>query len=136
ADSTKWADFGARFLGEWLSRGGRRRLGKGHSRRAPMIRITSIALGTGAFIAMLGPASALTMKECSTKYEAAKTAGSLNGMKWNDFRKTECGSDASAATTARAPANIAPPTSSAAPAPALPARPKRSEEHTSELQSQ
>ncbi|RUZ82461.1 hypothetical protein EN947_17675 [Mesorhizobium sp. M7A.F.Ca.US.003.02.2.1] len=40
-------------------------------------------------------AKGLTAKECSTKYQAAKAAGTLNGMKWNDFRKTECGAAAS-----------------------------------------
>jgi hypothetical protein len=49
------------------------------------------------------PAQALTMQECSAKYKAAQTAGTLNGQKWNDFRKAECGSDA-AATPATAPA--------------------------------
>src|SRR3954467_12075161 len=48
-------------------------------------------------------AQALTMKECSAKYKAAQTSGTLNGQKWNDFRKAECGSDA-AATPAAAPA--------------------------------
>jgi hypothetical protein len=48
------------------------------------------------------PAQALTMQECSAKYKAAQTAGTLNGQKWNDFRKAECGSDA-AATSAAAP---------------------------------
>ncbi|TGS91349.1 hypothetical protein EN856_38685, partial [Mesorhizobium sp. M8A.F.Ca.ET.213.01.1.1] len=42
-------------------------------------------------------AKGLTAKECSTKYQAAKAAGTLNGMKWNDFRKTECGAGATAA---------------------------------------
>ncbi len=58
-------------------------------------------------------ANALTMKECSAKYKAAQTAGTLNGQKWNDFRKAECGAEA-AATPAAAPA-AAPP--AAAPAP-------------------
>jgi hypothetical protein len=49
------------------------------------------------------PAQALTMQECSAKYKAAQTAGTLNGQKWNDFRKAECGSD-TAATPAAAPA--------------------------------
>src|SRR3954454_3443208 len=102
---------------------GQRRLGKGHSRRTPMIRVASIALGTGALLAALGPASALTMQECSTKYEAAKTAGSLNGMKWNDFRKAQCGSDASAATPAPAPTRTPAPVSTAAPVSAPSARP-------------
>jgi len=43
-------------------------------------------------------AQALTAKECSAKYKAAQQAGTLNGMKWNDFRKAECGSTASQAT--------------------------------------
>ncbi|MFC7399074.1 hypothetical protein ACFQU1_17860 [Chelatococcus sp. GCM10030263] len=48
------------------------------------------------------PAQALTMQECSAKYKAAEAAGTLNGMKWNDFRKAQCGSDASAAAPAAA----------------------------------
>jgi hypothetical protein len=59
------------------------------------------ASGCAMFAAM--PAQALTMQECSAKYKAAQTAGTLNGQKWNDFRKAECGSDA-AATPAAAPA--------------------------------
>jgi hypothetical protein len=31
------------------------------------------------------------MKECSAKYQSAKEAGALGDMKWNDFRKAECG---------------------------------------------
>jgi hypothetical protein len=27
------------------------------------------------------------MKECSAKYQAAKSAGTLGGMKWSDFRR-------------------------------------------------
>jgi hypothetical protein len=42
-------------------------------------------------------AKGLTAKECSTKYQAAKAAGTLNGMKWNDFRKAQCGAGAAAA---------------------------------------
>jgi hypothetical protein len=53
------------------------------------------------------PAQALTAQECSAKYQAAKTAGTLNGQKWNDFRKAECGAEA-AATPAAAPAAPAP----------------------------
>ena len=59
-------------------------------------------------------ANALTMAECSAKYKAAKADGTLNGQKWNDFRKAQCGSEASAAPAAAAPA----PASAAAPAPA------------------
>jgi hypothetical protein len=62
---------------------------------------TIAASGLAMFAA--NPAQALTMQECSAKYKAAQTAGTLNGQKWNDFRKAECGSDA-AATPAAAPA--------------------------------
>jgi hypothetical protein len=62
--------------------------------------------------AAVEPAQALTAQECSAKYQAAKTAGTLNGQKWNDFRKAECGADA-VATPAAAPA--APPPAPAAP---------------------
>ncbi|TIV62674.1 MAG: hypothetical protein E5V93_26860, partial [Mesorhizobium sp.] len=48
-------------------------------------------------------AKGLSSKECSAKYQAAKSAGTLNGMKWNDFRKAECGPGATAAA-ATAPA--------------------------------
>src|SRR5690349_9454848 len=56
-----------------------------------------------AMLAAALPAEALTMKECSAKYKAAQTSGTLKGQKWNDFRKPECGSDA-VATPAAAPA--------------------------------
>lgn len=49
-----------------------------------------------AGLAFSSPASALTMKECSAKYQAAKTDGTANGVKWNDFRAKFCGSDAAA----------------------------------------
>ena len=39
----------------------------------------------------------LTMKECSAKYQAAKSAGTLGGLKWNDFRKAQCSADFAAA---------------------------------------
>ncbi|WP_047573167.1 hypothetical protein [Bosea sp. ANAM02] len=41
----------------------------------------------------VAPASALTMKECSAKYQDAKKANTLKGQKWNDFRKAQCGDD-------------------------------------------
>jgi len=47
-----------------------------------------------AVVAVLGmqawSAQALTMTECSAKYKEAKAASSLNGMKWNDFCKSQC----------------------------------------------
>ncbi len=79
-----------------------------------------LVCAVAALAAFAVPAKALTMPECSAKYQAAKAAGTLNGQKWNDFRKAECGADA-VATPAAAPA--------AAPAPAAPkeveAKPKK-----------
>src|SRR5713226_5043582 len=75
--------------------------------------LCAIAVSGFAALAATAPAQALTTQECSAKYQAAKTAGTLNGQKWNDFRKAQCGADATAAPAA-APA-AAP---GAAPAPA------------------
>ena len=79
---------------------------------------TIVASGLAVFAVM--PAQALTMQECSAKYKAAQTAGTLNGQKWNDFRKAECGSDAAAtpaaATAAPKAAEAKPKKSEAAPA--------------------
>jgi len=63
---------------------------------------------SGLAFAMTSPASALTPQECSAKYQAAKAAGTLGDQKWNDFRKAQCGADATAAPTAAAPAAAAP----------------------------
>ena len=77
------------------------------------------------------PAQALTSQECSAKYQAAKSANTLNGMKWNDFRKAQCGADATPmAAPAAAPAAPPPPVATAKPtaappmaAPAMPSGP-------------
>ena len=82
--------------------------------------IRYLTLCAGAVIAAIAlqasSAQALTMSECSAKYKSAKADGSLNGMKWNDFRKAQCGSDASAAPAA-APASSTASAPAAAPAP-------------------
>jgi pyruvate/2-oxoglutarate dehydrogenase complex dihydrolipoamide acyltransferase (E2) component len=82
-----------------------------------------VAICTGAVLAAIAlqgtSAHALTMAECSAKYKAAKDANTLNGMKWQDFRKAQCGSDAAAApTTASAPAAAPAPAPAPAPKPA------------------
>src|SRR5438105_14093598 len=56
-----------------------------------------VALVGTIFVSSGQPLQALTMKECSAKYQAAKTAGTLGSQKWNDFRRTQCGPDAAAA---------------------------------------
>jgi hypothetical protein len=84
------------------------------------IRYAAICAGAVlAAIAMQGTsAQALSMTECSAKYKAAKDAGTLNGMKWNDFRKAQCGSDAAAPAAAPAPATASAPAAAPAPKPA------------------
>lgn len=80
----------------------------------PLMCFAAAALAISVISA--APAQALTVQECSAKYRAAQTANSLNGMKWNDFRKAQCGSDAAAgpaaalaaASTAAKPAAAAP----------------------------
>src|SRR6516225_12401613 len=63
--------------------------------------LTLCAAAVVAAVALQGTsAQALTMAECSAKYKAAKDANTLNGMKWNEFRKANCGAEASAAPAA------------------------------------
>jgi hypothetical protein len=59
-------------------------------------------LVTAATLALLGASSAqaLTMKECSAKFQESRTAGTLNGMNWQAFRKAQCGADATPAAAA------------------------------------
>lgn len=54
----------------------------------------------GGLMLSAGSASALTMQECSAKYNAAKTANTLAGQSWNDFRKSQCSDDAAPAAAA------------------------------------
>ncbi len=68
--------------------------------------LCAVAMSGFAALAAVSPAQALTTQECSAKYQAAKSAGTLNGQKWNDFRKAQCGGDAAAAPAA-APATPA-----------------------------
>src|SRR5499433_2424530 len=71
------------------------------------VRTTAIsvaALAAGLLVLFTPPAEALTMKECSAKYQQAKTSGTLGGQSWNDFRKTQCGANAAATPVATTPA--------------------------------
>jgi hypothetical protein len=87
--------------------------------------LCAAALSTFAAMAATAPAQALTRQECSSKYQAAKTAGTLNGMKWNDFRKSQCGAEATPAAAPAAPkeAEAKPKAAAPAAAPALPSGP-------------
>jgi hypothetical protein len=80
--------------------------------------LCAVAASAFAAFAATAPAQALTTQECSAKYQAAKTAGTLNGQKWNDFRKAQCGADATP---------MAAPAATPAAAPAAPAAPKQAE---------
>ena len=80
--------------------------------------IRSAAIFATAFVAVVTvapPVQALTMQECSAKYKAAQSAGTLNGKNWNQFRKEECGS--TAAATPAAPPTKNPPAKPEAQAP-------------------
>ena len=76
--------------------------------------LCAVAVSAFAAFAATSPAQALTAQECSAKYQAAKTAGTLAGQKWNDFRKAQGGADATPVAAPLIPA----------PAPAAPAAPK------------
>jgi hypothetical protein len=79
------------------------------------------AVSAAGFVAVATmPAQALTMQECSAKYKEAKSAGTLNGQKWNDFRKAQCEGGTTAAAPAAAPAA---PAAKPAPAPKTAAAP-------------
>ena len=93
------------------------------------IRTHHFALATAAFVAAAGfaslaPAQAQTaIQQCSAKYQEAKTANTLGGQTWNQFR-TKCQADlkaqpAAATAPAAAPANPLKPT----PAAVTPAKP-------------
>ena len=80
--------------------------------RAKLLCAVAVS-GLAAFAATTS-SHALTMQECSAKYKQAKTDGTLNGQKWNDFRKSQCAADATpAATTTAAPPPAAAPATTA-----------------------
>ena len=98
--------------------------------------LCAVAVSGFAALVATAPAQALTSQECSAKYQAAKKDGSLGTTKWNDFRKAQCGADATpaAAPTAAAPSAPPPPAEpkaaakkeaapAAAPAPTMPTMP-------------
>lgn len=57
--------------------------------------IFCVAVAAGVSLAVVVPdaAVALSTKECSVKYKAAKKDGSLGGKNWADFRRDQCGAD-------------------------------------------
>ena len=64
-----------------------------------------------ATLAIVGtpPLAAMTMQECSAKYRAAQTSGTLGKKTWQDFRKSNCGTNPTLGYTASTfPKGIAP----------------------------
>jgi hypothetical protein len=98
------------------------------------IRTYLAITGSAVMMAWLSaaPAHALSSKECGVKYEAARSAGTLNGMNRKAFRTSECGPDAVAAapstTAGSAPATSA--GAAAAPAATSAARSRNPVVHT------
>lgn len=56
------------------------------------VRLAALAAATLFALICAIPAQAVSMTQCSTLYKSAQTAGTLNGMNWNAFRKANCGS--------------------------------------------
>ncbi len=79
---------------------------------------TGLIMTTVSLALMASPvAHAVGLKDCSLKYKAAKTAGTLNGADWKTFRATQCGATPAAAVTPVASTTAAPAsTSTTAPA--------------------
>jgi hypothetical protein len=75
------------------------------------LRLAAIAgLALAASFAA-APAMAMSSHDCSVKFKAAQDAGTLNGMKYADFRKANC---TDAATTPATPASTTPATTTPA----------------------
>ncbi len=93
------------------------------TRLSAILAAATVLSGAAALISSTA-GYALTLKECSAKYQEAKKAGTLRGKSWIDFRNTECAAGAKApspATTAAGAKAPPPATAAAPPAPPRPA---------------
>jgi hypothetical protein len=86
--------------------------------------LCTLAASGFAVLTLAAPALALSNQECGAKYQAAKTAGTLNGQKYRDFQKAECSAAAAEAPAAAPAAPAAAPAPAPAPA-AAEAKPKK-----------
>jgi hypothetical protein len=57
--------------------------------RTASLFVAGIAITIG--LAGTQPVAALTMQQCSAKYKAAQSSGTLGGMTWKEYRKANCG---------------------------------------------
>jgi hypothetical protein len=88
------------------------------------IGFAAMALAGAFGLAMIGPANAMSNKQCGADWKAAEAAGTATGMTYRDFQQSHCkgGAEPAAAPAAAstpAPAPAATPTAAAAPAPAM-----------------
>jgi hypothetical protein len=81
--------------------------------KCTLITRSTLALAAGFIVVGAVPSYALTAKECSVKYKAAKSGGTLNGLTWNEFRKQEC--EGNASVTEAKPKKLPPPSGVGAP---------------------
>ncbi len=100
-----------------------------------LVRIAAIAGLALMGLMAASPAQALSSHDCSVKYKSAQDAGTLDGLKYADFRKLNCGSDATldspVVTSAAAPA-AAPAAPSKPSAPSKPAATQQASEDPGE----
>jgi len=96
-------------------------------RLSPSFRPKALLIGSAflsglASLALAGPAAAESVrKDCSVKYQAAKAAGTLNGLAWPQFY-SQCAAEAKTAAPGAAPA--ASPAATPAATPAAPPPPQ------------
>lgn len=74
----------------------------------PILRFAALGALVLAGTLSIHPAQAMSLSDCSVQYRAAQAAGTLGGMKWNDFIKAKCASDGAAAGDAGAAAASGP----------------------------
>jgi hypothetical protein len=95
-------------------------------RLSPSFRPKAFLIGSAfmsglAALALAGPAAAESVqKDCSAKYQAAKAAGTLNGLAWPQFY-SQCAAEAKTAAPGAAPATSPAATPAATPAAPPPA---------------
>jgi hypothetical protein len=76
---------------------------------ASLCASAALALSAAAWYALPAEAANATQQACSQQYQAAKSAGTLNGQKWTDFYSTCAANLKSGATPVAAAAPVAAP---------------------------
>ena len=68
--------------------------------RRLQLGLAALLTAAAVLLTQSHPAAALSTKECSAKYRAAKAAGTLHGQSFKAFRAAECGRTATATPAA------------------------------------